>query len=102
MGSFDSNMLSKPRVRLEQLEKCSISINIKIFLFPLNFVVAVNSQHRLNKISSILYFDRGLTVSTVAAPANIASSDNDEVVFGKGNFNLGCVFGNHKLDSTFL
>ena len=42
------------------------------------------------------------TVSTMAAPANIASSERDEVVFGNGNFNLGCVLGSHKLDPTFL
>ena len=71
--------------------------------FPLSIEFRCRSQFSTQaKQNKILYFDRGLTVSTVAAPANIASSDNDEVVFGNGNFNLGCVFGNHKLDSTFL
>ena len=46
--------------------------------------------------------DRIRTVSTIAAPANIASSERDDVVLGNGNFNLGCVFGSHKLEPTFL
>ena len=42
------------------------------------------------------------TVSTISAPVNIASAESDTVVLGNGNFIRGCVFGSHKLESTFL